>query len=96
MDNSLFLFLLDVGVIRMIRRAEMISAWYGIAWPCYRSDSVYCMPVPLNVLVAIVRGIWLWMAFGYRPVPWGAHEAYRQGYLDGRGSVSKSDGDCNE
>ena len=61
----------------------MIPAWYGVAWIRYDNDSAVCYPVPLNLIAAALRGIWIWMRHGYRSVPSSTRDAYAQGLRDG-------------
>jgi hypothetical protein len=65
-----------------VRECEVIPAWYGAAWTeSYRMVAV-CMPIPLNVLAAICRGLWVWLRWGYRAVPCDPRDAYAQGRRD--------------
>ena len=73
-----------------IWHGEIIPAWYGVAWVRYDSDSAVCLPLPLNLIAATVRGIWIWMRHGYRSVPSNAMDAYAQGYADGKRSNALS------
>lgn len=69
-----------VKLKKVIRRGRMIPGWYGIAWLDYTENSVICYPIPLNVVVAVIRNIWTWLEFGYRGVSPNVRDAYRQGY----------------
>ena len=70
--------------IHIVGEGEMIPAWYGAAWRDLPTFNTICMPVPFNILAAIVRGTYYWLRFGYRCVPQSPRDAYHQGFKDGR------------
>lgn len=72
-----------------VRQGEIIPGWYGVAWVRWEDDAAICYPMPLNLLVAAVRAIAIWMRHGYRAVPYNTREAYAQGLRDGKRSNEK-------
>jgi hypothetical protein len=47
------------------------------------ANAAICYPIPLNVVVATVRGVWMWLRYGYAAVMNDPREAYVQGLHDG-------------
>lgn len=71
-------------MIKRISDGEIIPAWYGCAWRDWASNRMVCLPVPLNVLASYARGAYMWLRFGFMPVPSNPRDAYAQGLRDGR------------
>lgn len=69
--------------IKEIFEGELIPAWYGLAWRKWQTNSTVCLPVPLNIVAALVRAIWIWAKHGARAVPINPRDAYAQGRKDG-------------
>lgn len=76
-------------VRKEIGRGEMIPAWYGVAWVDFMRDVGVCYPIPLNLIAAVLRGLWIWAMHGYRAVPIDSRDAYAQGFADGRRSADR-------
>ncbi|WP_291015308.1 hypothetical protein [Hydrogenophaga sp.] len=68
---------------KTIKPGQMIPAWYGIAWQNFDSRTAVCYPVPINVIVATGRAFWLWLRYGYKPVPIDPRDAFVQGVSEG-------------
>ena len=71
-------------IAKEIRPNEILPAWYGVAWTRWEVDAAICYPMPLNLLVAAIRAIVIWMQHGYHIVPINARDAYAQGLRDGK------------
>jgi len=74
-------------IMKEVREGEIITAWYGVAWNEWQSKIAICYPMPLNMLVAAVRVIVIWMRAGYRAVPVNPRDAYLQGRRDERREI---------
>jgi hypothetical protein len=61
-----------------------IPAWYGVAWQDWLTHSAICYPIPINLVVAFLRAVYLWMKHGYREVPLDPRDAFNQGFEAGR------------
>lgn len=69
--------------IKKIGAGEMIPRWYGVAWADWSSDKAVCLPVGLNVIVAVMAEIWAAVKTP-RCAPYvRASHAYSRGYADG-------------
>jgi len=65
-------------IIRNIYEGEIIPNGYGIAYVEYNSDRAVLYPIPINVVVALIRRFWFW-------VRGGAYEGgYDRGYKEGK------------
>ena len=43
-----------------IPRGEMMPTWYGVAWCDYTRMDVYvCYPLPLNIVMNLLRAVWI-------------------------------------
>lgn len=40
---------------------EMVPRGYGCAWRNYRSETVMCYPIPLNLVMAVLHRAWYWL-----------------------------------
>jgi hypothetical protein len=62
---------------------------YGIAWPRWDRHAAVCMPLPLNVLAGLVRGVYLWLRRGFFVSGFDPrfYEAIRYGERRGRESA---------
>lgn len=69
-----------------VREGEIIPAWYGVAWTRWEVNSAICYPMPLNLIVAAVRAVVIWMRYGYMAMPRHSRDAYAQGLRDGKRS----------
>ena len=69
---------------RTLQQGERSAPWHGAAYYDHMHRRWVTYPIPLNLIVAVVRRTYLWM----RCPPWlnsnDSRDAYRQGYLDGR------------
>jgi len=71
-------------VQKAIKNGEMLPPFYGLAWYEYHRNIAICLPVPFNIVVAILRGCWLWIKHGWHGVANNPRDAYAQGYRDGK------------
>lgn len=79
-------------LIKTIHRGELIPPFYGVAWSEYTSDSAICLPVPLNLIAALLRSLWMLLKHGWQPVYLSSRDAFHQGLQAGlRTSVQKRD-----
>lgn len=76
----------NMRIAKEVRHGELIPKWYGVAWVRWEVDAAICYPMPLNLIVAAVRAVAIWMRYGYRAVPYNARDAYAQGLRDGKRS----------
>lgn len=74
-----------------VNEGSILPAWYGLAWHRYHKLSAVCMPLPFNILAAALRGVWIWLRFGFLPVPCNPLDAYWQGLQDGRRSNAQGE-----
>lgn len=63
---------------------SIIPPWYGVAWRDFYADRTVCYPIPLNIIASFVRGVIVWLKYGYKAVPVNPRDAYDQGYRDGK------------
>ena len=71
-------------MIKEVEVGGLIPAWYGVAWVRFDVEKAVCLPMPFNVLAAVVRALAIWMRYGYRPVAYFSRDAYAQGLRDGK------------
>ena len=76
-------------ITKYIKMGQMLPAYYGIAWHQFDRDIAVCLPVPLNLVVAILRNIYSFIKFGHIRVFANQRDAYRQGYSDGKNAKDK-------
>ena len=67
-----------------IGEGEIIPAWYGLAWREMSSYGAMCMPIPFNIIAAMLRSIYIFLKYGYKPVPQNPRDAYHQGIEDAK------------
>jgi hypothetical protein len=75
--------------VRRVRWADEPPRGFGVAWVEWRADEVVCMPVPLNVLVALSRAGWLWCLRAGLSLPGDNAEAYAAGFQAGLASAAR-------
>ncbi len=73
-------------IVKEIHRGQIIPAFYGIAWMEYTVDRYVCLPIPLNIIAAISRSVYIWLRHGYKPIAIDPRDAYNQGIKFGRNS----------
>lgn len=79
-------------IVKRINKGEMLPPFYGVAWQDWYGDVAVCLPVPLNLIAAIGRSIWIFMRHGHRHVPMSPRDAYYQGKNDAlRGNNCRED-----
>lgn len=69
-------------LFKHIRPGELLPPFYGIAWVDFHTDVAICLPVPLNFLVGLGRGAWVFLVIGHRVVYMSPRAAYWQGRRD--------------
>lgn len=70
--------------VKEVKMGEMIPPWYGVAYVRYELNAAVCLPIPLNVIVAVSRSVYAWLRYGHRSVLLVEREAYWQGVADER------------
>jgi hypothetical protein len=55
---------------------------YGVAWVGFVTNTATCLPVPLNLVAAVVRGLYLAARYSDRAIAADPRAAYRQGLRD--------------
>ena len=71
-------------IVKKICQAEIIPAFYGIAWVDLVSNRAVCLPMPFNLIAAFGRSVWIFLKHGWRPVLCSPRDAYDQGFRHGR------------
>ena len=56
MTKSLLMFVPD---------GAQMPRGYGPAWQCWNRFGTVCLPVPVNVVVAFARSLYLWLKFAF-------------------------------
>lgn len=69
-------------LIRYVPAAELFPRFYGLAWWSINRHGAYCAPIPLNVLICLLRGVWFRLKSGGIKVPVTPFDAYWQGRRD--------------
>jgi len=76
-----------MNIRKTVNPGELLPAWYGVAWIDYMRNQAVCYPVPLNLLAALVRCVYMFAKHGAR---WLSHDprgAYHPGFEAGRASA---------
>ncbi|HEX8885956.1 MAG TPA: hypothetical protein VF797_15820 [Noviherbaspirillum sp.] len=66
-------------ILKRIGQGEMLPPFYGVAWVDFMSRMTICLPVPLNVIAALLRTLWLFLKHGWRAIPVDPRAAYDAG-----------------
>ncbi len=63
----------------------MAAPWgWGMAWRDYAREFVVIMPIPLNIVMGVVRRVYLWMLSPWRrSMTKGERACYERGVRDG-------------
>lgn len=69
---------------KIVPEGSMLPRFYGVAWVLFQSRAALCLPVPLNLVVALLRAVWLFMKHGWRPIPVNPRAAYELGLRTAR------------
>jgi hypothetical protein len=69
---------------KLVEHGDEMPPWYGVAWYEFSRDAAVCLPVPLNLVAGLLRSLWAFLRFGYRPTRLNARDAFMQGYWLGR------------
>lgn len=72
-------------IVKRVHQSEMLPPFYGVAWTEFTSPTAVCLPIPLNLIAAALRALWLLLRHGWRPIPINPHAAYRAGQFDAAG-----------
>lgn len=67
-------------LILRVRNHEKLPPWYGKAWYDYFRCQTVCLPVPLNLLAAWSRALWVWLTVGGASVDCNPRAAFFEGY----------------
>lgn len=65
---------------QLLADGESIPRGYGVAWRCVYTRRAYCLPVPLNRIMGVVRNAWIWLKV---PVTDYIGDAYHYGHSCG-------------
>ena len=76
-------------ITKYIKDGQMLPPYYGFAWYQFEIGITACLPVPLNLIVAILRNVYSFMKYGNIRVFNNPRDAYRQGYNDGKNNKDK-------
>jgi hypothetical protein len=71
-------------LIKRISEGEIIPRFYGLAWRDYYRNKAVCLPLGLNLFVALIRSAYVSLMHGSKAVASNPRDAYRQGLADGR------------
>lgn len=71
-------------IVKVISDAMMIPPWYGKSWYRAYSHEIVCLPIPLNILAAMARSLFIFFKCGHKSVCSNPRDAYWQGVNDGR------------
>lgn len=69
-------------IIKTVRENELLPRFYGVAWRSFNSPSIFCLPVPLNLIVGVLRSMWMFCKHGSRRIYMNPRAAYDQGRRD--------------
>lgn len=72
---------------KLIKEYDQLPPFYGIAWWEFRSNIAICYPIPFNLLIRIIRDIWISICLIHRKVDMNPRDAYWEGYYDGMKST---------
>lgn len=73
---------------KVIKEAELIPPFYGVAWVDYMSHDATCFPVPFNLVAALVRGFYFFLRHGWRSMYNNPRAAFHQGVREGERRAS--------
>lgn len=82
------------SIKKIVNEDEQIPIHYGLAWYCMDRYAMVCYPVPLNIVLRLLRTIWIkltypdWvrdLVFDMRNKGWqtGYNNGYTKGYEKG-------------
>lgn len=69
---------------KQLREGERIPKGYGIAYREVARLVVVAYPIPINVIVAGLRKVWLWFLYGHKLYENGYEKGYEEGREAGR------------
>lgn len=75
--------------IRRVGDCESVPWWLGRAWYDTLRAQVVCAPIPLNLVLAFGRAVWLWARFRHVTVGMSAREAYLAGCIASRREIGR-------
>ena len=76
-------------IVKRLHAGQMLPPFYGIAWHEYHLNVGVCLPIPFNLVAAMIRSIWFFLRFGYRSIEFSPRDAYAQGHRDGFRSAGR-------
>ncbi len=79
-------------LIKYENNGEMLPRFYGAAWFDWLRNRAVCLPLGLNVLVAVARSVYFSVKHAGRIVMANPRDAYAQGVRVGRASLPPPDG----
>ena len=69
---------------KIIKQGERIPKGYGIAYYEMWADRTVCYPIPINIIIALARRVWIWCMWKH-----GLHKNDYDHYLWIRGQVAE-------
>jgi hypothetical protein len=73
-----------MSFVKRISQGQIIPAWYGVAWKDWQRDQTVCLPLGLNLLASMCRGLYFTLKLGAREIVMDPRAAYAQGLRDGK------------
>jgi hypothetical protein len=70
--------------VKRLKEGEMLPAWYGVAFYDFACGRCVAVPIPFNVIYALLRNIYIYIRVSGRAVHCNPREAYWQGYQEGK------------
>lgn len=74
-------------IVKIVKQGEQIPAWYGVAWVHFMRHESTCLPLPVNLVAAFFRFIYIWMRHGWKDIPVSPLDAYYQGHNEAYGEM---------
>lgn len=71
-------------IIKHVHRGEVLPPFYGVAWIKWHTDGAVAMPIPFNIVAAVLRSVWVFFKHGHVRVQSNPRDAYAQGRRDER------------
>jgi hypothetical protein len=76
-----------LSIVKIVSNGLPLPRFYGVAWLDWRGMYAICLPVPLNLVAACARGVWIFARHGFMNAPVfsriGQTDAYYQGMKEG-------------
>lgn len=76
---------MKIYIKKTIGEGQIIPDYYGVAYRRMDMLQAVCYPIPLNIFVAVVYKVWLWLRWGHKLY----ENGYTKGYTEGKESGRK-------